>query len=432
MKTIQYKMLFLSVFLSCGRTFSGANEPTPHQTGSFRATFTETHAVSTQEEFKRRRNPEAYEDYTIQDESFQLIVPQTYRENRPHGLIVWISASDNGSIPGSFQRHLSDLHFIAVGANRSGNNRSVYSRKLLALDAVHNLKRFYNIDADRVIISGNSGGGRTAAEVAVAYPDVFTGGGYYVIGANYHGRMNLEGSTKFWPAKFSGEPPLYDLAKTRPYVFHTGSKDFNQADTFRVYSHYLKDDFEHCLYIEDEGLGHSTPGAASILNGLKHMNKGLEETGQKLLEDSRPLIQQGRFGDAYALLVKAEIYGNPTAKEWIKRMGEAADQELESANDLLKQENLPDAHAAFSQMETRFGPYVGKPARLARETLEQNPVWKQERAAADILSRIQQSYSPENPDITIGHLERLMEEYPGTRSAMQAKEALDKLRGSAL
>jgi len=428
MKQLLLKNLRFGLSLGCWMTILRAEEPKPHQTGSFRATFSETHPLSTREEFDRRKNPESYEAYRIQDESFQIHVPQTYREDRPHGLFVWISSGDGGNIPGAFRGHLADFNYIAVGANQSGNNRHVYTRKLLALDAVHNLKRFYNIDADRVVISGSSGGGRTASETAVAYPDVFTGGGYYVIGANYYGRLHFEELNSYLPARFKGKPPLYDLAKTRPFVFHTGSKDFNQEDTLRVYRHYVKDKFEQSLYIEDKGLGHSIPRADSILNGLIHLNKGLEEKSRKLLEDARPLLQQGRFAEAFELLSRSEVYGNATAKEWIDQMRAAADRELESAKALLEENQLLAAHAAFSGLEARFGPKVGRAARTARETLERDPALENEKIAANIFHGIQQRYSPDNPDPTIGFLEKLIEKYPETQAAIHAQAVLDRFQ----
>ena len=51
-----------------------------------------------------------------------------------------------------------------------------YLRQALALDAVHNMRKRYNVEDDRVFVSGFSGGGLVASQLIHGFPDVFHGG----------------------------------------------------------------------------------------------------------------------------------------------------------------------------------------------------------------------------------------------------------------
>jgi len=366
-------------------------------------------------------------DYDVDGRIMNVTVPQSYRADRPIGLLVWISAGDGGDVPGSFRRNLETFNLMAVSVVKTGNPQPVFHRLGLALDAVHNLKELYNIDPERVFISGNSGGGRSASMLAPLFPDVFTGGGYYVIGCNpYRRDIRYERDGKRYIIKgiegYNREK--IKLARTRRFVFHTGSNDFNKPGTELVYQDYLDDGFEHCLYLEDPGLGHSTPPAETIAKGLTFLNAGLPDRAVELVREGLDLARAGSMEAAWDRFLRADVYGNPEAAGWMQRMSEAVDREAEAALTLLADEGPLAGARALQVVIDKYGRAPAKRAGLTLDQLREDPAFVREQTAAEILQHIQRGHAVNGMERTAEFLTRLVAEYPGTTAADQAKQAL--------
>jgi hypothetical protein len=181
----RYTLHCLALLLASPPT-SAQDEPPP-QTGLFEAVFEERHPDSAiRRQAKRfgwklsivRENDPEGGEYELADESFQVYVPAHYDGSRPFGLFVWISPADDGRLPAAWREVVDEHDLIVAGPDRAGNERFVWYRMGLALDAVHTLTLEYEIDPDRVYVTGFSGGGRLASRLGFHYPEVFRGGIY--------------------------------------------------------------------------------------------------------------------------------------------------------------------------------------------------------------------------------------------------------------
>jgi hypothetical protein len=138
--------------------------------------FQESVPLGSPEQLKMRMSSATYPgDFDVSQEMYDILVPKGYRKSQPHGLFIWISAGDNVSLPKDWEKVLDDKKLIAIGARKSGNQRAVPDRMRLAIDANHNLRDLFNVDGNRVYISGFSGGSRVASMLGVTYADMFTG-----------------------------------------------------------------------------------------------------------------------------------------------------------------------------------------------------------------------------------------------------------------
>ncbi|MBL9133288.1 MAG: hypothetical protein JNG86_18905, partial [Verrucomicrobiaceae bacterium] len=111
--------------------------------------------------------------YDVKKETFDILLPKNFRKDDPHGLFIWISASDKPVIPAEWEPVLAEMKLIFIGAHKSGNPRSVFDRMRLAIDANFNVRKLATIDPARVIVSGFSGGARVASMLGVCYADIF-------------------------------------------------------------------------------------------------------------------------------------------------------------------------------------------------------------------------------------------------------------------
>jgi pimeloyl-ACP methyl ester carboxylesterase len=121
---------------------------------------------------KHQRLPEQSID--LAEERFSIYVPQGEVPGHGYGLVVFIPPYDEAKIPPDWRKVFDRHHLIYVAADRSGNEFNMIWRRLpLALHAYENVAARYRLDPARIIVSGWSGGSRTAMRVALSYPDVF-------------------------------------------------------------------------------------------------------------------------------------------------------------------------------------------------------------------------------------------------------------------
>jgi len=166
----------LSLLVSLPAWAGAANEA---RRGAFEATFQESNPLSSIGVLESRAKiiRKHVKPYALSKETFSVFVPDSYDGKKLHGLLVFVNAGKSGRCPKQYHSVLKKHAFIWVGANNSGNDRSPRNARLgMALDAVHNLKKQYQIDPDRVYASGFSGGGTMCSILMYFFPDVFTGG----------------------------------------------------------------------------------------------------------------------------------------------------------------------------------------------------------------------------------------------------------------
>lgn len=188
---------------------------------------------------------------------WELYVPGNYDPDLPAGLLVFISPTDSGRMPRRYQSVLDEKNLIWIGANHSGNRVRVARRVSLALLATALADRHYRIDASRVYVSGFSGGGRTASAVAPEYAQIFTGA-IYICGVN------------FWDGR---KPKRLDQVRDNRYVFLTGNKDFNRAETRSVHRAYRRADVDNVLLLEVPGMDHRMPPAEDLASAITFLDK---------------------------------------------------------------------------------------------------------------------------------------------------------------
>lgn len=240
-------------------------------------TLKESPQPSEPEQLKYRmhaaENPGAYD---VTRETFSILVPKAYRKDVPYGLFVWVSPSANASIPKEWEAVLAEKKLIFVGAHNSGNPRDVFDRMRMAVDANHNLRGMFNIDDRRVYVSGFSGGSRVASMLGVCYADMFTGAVCFM-GVNFYEPV-LGDDKMMYQARYIPNEEILDIAKKENrFVFITGEKDFNLADTKAVHAAAVKNGFQAVQYVNIPKQGHQPPAAEWLKKSLDYLDQDKPE-----------------------------------------------------------------------------------------------------------------------------------------------------------
>ena len=199
--------------------------------------------------------------------SWQIYVPDSYDAALPAGAVVYVSPQSKGGPPTMWKRALHDKNLIWIGARNAGNRVAVNKRMFLAMLAPRVLARDYVLDTERIYVAGFSGGGKTASRVSSAKPDIFRGG-IYIAGAEMWGSNT--------------PPPKLDLIRQNRHVFLTGSNDFNEMLTRRVYTAYKHAGVENSELIVVRRLGHELPDRKTFIRAVDYLDSRI--TGSNLAE----------------------------------------------------------------------------------------------------------------------------------------------------
>jgi dienelactone hydrolase len=258
----------------------------PAKTGYFKTTFDEPHPSGTIKEQKKRfkwsqkqidaNDPKkGVVDWSKQP--FVMYVPPKYDPKVAHGLLVYVSATDEAQIHQAWLPVLASQQTIAVAFANAGNTQLLWYRNAYALAAVHNAVKRYTIDPKRITICGYSGGGIVSSRLALHYPDVFTGC-FPQCGVTYFRDIRMSADPKRVWVKRCLKPRGAAWKKTRHdvrWVLFTGEQDFNQPNIKDRYEQgFKKDGFKDVHYLEQPGHGHVWCGAEWFAKGMAILDKG--------------------------------------------------------------------------------------------------------------------------------------------------------------
>jgi acetyl esterase/lipase len=305
-------------------TFGREIANTPAATSRMQLTFTERSPLSSEDAVRELFNDHEPEfpppgfggpvrifKYDLPVESFDVFVPATYRNDVPHGLLVWMG---KGTVPDDWLKVLARHKLIYISANQRTNDPIP---KGLHLDAVHNMQLRYNIDANRIFASGYSAGANLAIWMIHHYPQVFRGtlcimggSGFYDVRTNRDGRyVVMEG----WPPcsvapSWKGE--LDQIKRQMQIVMIRGERDpiFVPAQFRAQYDALLLDGFQHVNFFVVPRLAHQPPSPAWLQKGLVALDHAKPHKAPTTAPTKDPDPRPAQVAMAGRLLLAAELY----------------------------------------------------------------------------------------------------------------------------
>ncbi len=286
---------------------------TPAATGHLRLTFAERSPLSALDVVLSRmdmnkasiKNIAGFE-YDLSRLSFEVVVPATYKPNVPHGLFVWLGVTDFSPI---WLNALARHKLILVVANTRRGHPALYGPPV---DAVHNMKKLYNIDPNRVYASGFSAGGCVATMMVRGFPEVFRGGLFLMGGCFYNSYKDRSG--RWEPTIEESFPrwkgPLDEIKKEMKLVIMKGGNDteWTPQEGRCDYEALRLDGFLQINYFEVPGLGHRPPNASWFENGITALDQSLRLTPPLTSPTADPHPLPSQVAQAQRILAAAKYY----------------------------------------------------------------------------------------------------------------------------
>ena len=221
--------------------------------------------------------------FDLSQEKFYISALSSYAGNRPLGIFVFISPSDEcTAVPPGWANVLQERNLIFIAPQNAGNKQSTSRRLGLAVLAASKLLEMAKFDTNRVYVSGFSGGARVASHVSFLRPTLFSGV-FSVCGVDFPRKVSRVNAAKDDDyGYFSlGEKQIDETKKNVKFVLVTGSKDFRHGNILNIYTGGFRKDNYAVKLIDVPGMDHEICSPNALSQGLAFLDKKPESTPSK-------------------------------------------------------------------------------------------------------------------------------------------------------
>jgi predicted esterase len=219
------------------------------------------------------REPLFDHELKLDQEKFYLFVPSNYRNKQSFGLIAFIHAGNEMSVPNDWKKVLTRHRLLYIAPQDIGNEHPVPRRALATLVAIRKMIELYQVDPQRVYITGHSGGAKVAGRVAFAQPDLIRGAlpmcGFLIPEAGQYDKAHLE-----------------KVKSQVGFALITGSKDFNHKAILAYYNDTLTPEKYRAKLFDVPGMKHQVARGDTLSSALKWLESQKPEKKPAATESS--------------------------------------------------------------------------------------------------------------------------------------------------
>ncbi len=173
----------------------------------------------------------------------------------PIGVVVFVKQFPPGEIPPAWVEPFDRRNLAWISPDEYDRRKPVEQRMLVAMMAVKLVEQLAVVDPNRVFIAGIWGGGHVANDTMMKFPERFAGALY------------ISGGSDEMP-----EAALLPLARTRRFVFVTGTRDHSRYDMREIAARYRTAGMTQVLLFDlPNFVGHEFPGAKVLGQALDYL-----------------------------------------------------------------------------------------------------------------------------------------------------------------
>lgn len=228
-------------------------------------------------------------EYSSAKQEYALYVPANYNARQSYPVVLFIAPGNEAGGWKEWEAVSKKEGIIFAAPFGVGNGVSGKKRARIALDVLDDLRRNYNVDADRTYITGFSGGGRIACAIAFALPEYF-GGVLPICSAG----------------ELRDEPWLRQRVIDRLSVgFLTGENDFNRGECERFRGPMLASVGVRTKVWVAPNSGHAVP-AALLPEAFKWLEEGVAKRRELAKQFPASRISDAPSREDWAKLLSKE------------------------------------------------------------------------------------------------------------------------------
>ncbi|VGO16305.1 hypothetical protein PDESU_04896 [Pontiella desulfatans] len=246
-------------------------------------------------------------DLDHDDTEYTIYVPESYGTDHsdPHGIILFYSSNDSGSPSSTLIPLLEERKLIHIGALSNGNGTGTSQRIGMGLMGLLRAMELFNIDTDRIYLTGNSGGSRTLHSLSFYHPELFTGA-FGVVGSGYPEYLpncyetssdNSHYEVGYISHFSNSAQKYYPRDVGFRYFCNTGYGDWRQGDNMNVYHFGLeRNGFINRLYTAEGGHanGRTTMDFKAGIDFLEHPRAAFDASTADLSASGASAVESGQ------------------------------------------------------------------------------------------------------------------------------------------
>jgi len=250
-------------------------------------------------------------------ERFLIHVPSDYTGREAYGLLVFIYSGDTFQrMPEGWEGALRARKMLFVAPQNAGNGRFDGRRFGMAVFGATAMRRGFNVDADRIYISGFSGGARVAARLAFYQSDLFRGTVQMCGGDFPEEAMRLVVGEEMPYVQMSLRDVDMERAKRNVrFTLITGAGDFRYRDLVTIYQRGLQAGGFQAKLLDVPGMAHDLCSA--------------EVFGRAIAFLDERKVTQAEVAAATTAPVKERTAVKPTTRAAVEAKAPAADPQDE-------------------------------------------------------------------------------------------------------
>ena len=196
-------------------------------------------------------------DRDLKDYPVHIYVPDSYDGSKPFGVMLYMHGrrGDGKFYPNAgYTKIMDKYNLIWVGYSAYNGLYESFkgNHEKFNMAVLYNMKKYFNLDSDRIFMSGLSWGGRLTCQIMGTKAHIFKGGI----------SMGGCGNLGFSEATVKG-------AETSGVVIMTGDHDYNRKESYIGYSFFIKSGFKRAYYIQEPKLGHTYATSQRFEDALK-------------------------------------------------------------------------------------------------------------------------------------------------------------------
>jgi len=238
--------------------------------------------------------------------TYTIYVPPGYEHSEPYGIVLFYSSNGGASPESKLVPVLDERKLIHISANGNGNGTATSTRIGRGLMGFLRAMELFNIDTNRIYITGNSGGSRAGHALTFYHPELFrgifgsVGSGYPEYLPNCYEKKSNDShyETTYIGHWNTSALRFYPRELGLRYLCYTGYNDWREGDNMNVYHFGLeRNGFINRLYSEEGGhnsSNRSTEGYESAIDFLEHPRIELDAATADLSAPGATAIPAGQ------------------------------------------------------------------------------------------------------------------------------------------
>ncbi len=380
--------------------------------------------------------PGKKEEHNISKQVFRIYVPRSTDPGVPHGMMFF--PGDYVNVGRYWTPVCEKRRLILVVAERPPTHD--IGKIGLALDAVHNMRKRYSIDSDRVYVAGRGPFGNTHAGIlALLYPDVFTG------------CLHISGVWRFWREEKVPKQRLVRGMKSSRFVLYTTGRIRRLSELKKDFAeHFGQGRFSHSTFImwsPERGMEPPRtiePQTDYFDKCIAFLDQPLVKAAKHTYNQAVQAEKQGKLGQALKLYEKTAVHAmgedfGEEAGARAAKIRKQRDDEIVAARLAIEAKDYPAALRALGEVVERFGDAAGEARELLAGLRKDSKVQAVLRSARETAGKeklegtagraLGSARRLLDGDLAGGYkaLRDVARRYPKTRAAAEASQEADGL-----